>query len=99
MIITVDIIFKNKDIAEKAKDLRNLCFRKDRRFRHTELGHQFRFTNMQAAVGIKQIKRMSKIIKKKRWAAEEYKVRLQDLDQIKVEGLKLEGLELNSKLI
>ena len=76
------VVTNDKEISDRAKSLRNLCFREDRRFKHTELGHQFRFTNMQAAVGIKQIKRMDKIIEKKRWAANEYHKRLQDLESI-----------------
>jgi perosamine synthetase len=78
------VVTSDKQIAENAKNLRNLCFRTDRRFKHTELGHQFRFTNMQAAVGINQIKRMDKIIEKKRWAAKEYFERLKDIDLIQL---------------
>lgn len=79
------VVTNDKEIADRAKDLRNLCFRKDRRFKHTELGHQFRFTNMQAAVGINQIKRMDKIIERKRWAAAEYRKRLGGVDSISLQ--------------
>lgn len=78
------LITNDKKIADNAKNLRNLCFRTDRRFKHTELGYQYRFTNMQAAVGINQIKRMDKIIEKKRWAAKEYYERLKDLDVLQL---------------
>lgn len=78
------LITNDKQIADNAKNLRNLCFRTDRRFKHTELGYQYRFTNMQAAVGINQIKRMDKIIEKKRWAAKEYYERLKDLDVLQL---------------
>ena len=34
------------------RQLRNLCFRPERRFYHTELGHNWRMTNLQAALGL-----------------------------------------------
>lgn len=78
------VITDNAEFAERARSLRNLCFRKDRRFLHTELGHQFRLTNMQAALGVGQVRRIEKIVDKKRWIADEYKRRLSDL-----QGLQL----------
>ena len=43
------VLAKDKRMAEKARSLRNLCFRPERRFYHTELGYNFRLTNLQAA--------------------------------------------------
>lgn len=37
--------------AERLRGLRNLCFRPERRFYHTELGHNWRMTNLQARAG------------------------------------------------
>ena len=42
-------------LAERCKSLRNLCFQKERRFVHEELGWNYRMTNLQAAVGLTQI--------------------------------------------
>lgn len=62
--------------AEKARSLRNLCFRSDRRFYHTELGNNYRMTNLQAAVGVAQLERIDAILEKKRWMGRTYGERL-----------------------
>jgi perosamine synthetase len=62
--------------ASRARSLRNLCFRPERRFYHTELGYNFRLTNLQAALGVAQIQRMEQIIARKRWMGAAYTQRL-----------------------
>lgn len=78
------VLTSNPTYAEKAQGLRNLCFRPDRRFYHTELGYNFRLTNMQAALGVAQIERIDEIVASKRWMGQAYTARLQD-----IEGLQL----------
>jgi perosamine synthetase len=73
------VITDNPEYAQRARGLRNLCFRQDRRFLHTEHGYQFRLTNMQAAVGVNQVARIEQIVDRKRWAAQEYTARLNDI--------------------
>ena len=53
-------------LNEKFRDYRNLCFgTKSNRFNHYDIGWNYRYTNIQAALGINQLKRIDKIIKKK----------------------------------
>lgn len=78
------VITDNPAYAAKARSLRNLCFRSERRFLHTELGHQFRLTNMQAALGVGQVRRIESIVDRKRWAAAEYTKRFSDLPQLQL---------------
>jgi len=59
------ICTNSKSYALKCRDLRNLCFGKNDRFNHTDIGWNYRFTNMQAAIGISQLKNINKVIKKK----------------------------------
>ncbi len=73
------VLTNNEKHAEKARSLRNLCFRRDRRFYHTELGHNFRLTNLQAAVGLAQLERIDELIEKKRWIGHSYNERLKDI--------------------
>jgi perosamine synthetase len=73
------ILTDNEDYAKKARSLRNLCFRRDRRFYHTELGHNFRLTNLQAAVGLAQLERIDELIEKKRWIGHSYNKRLKGI--------------------
>jgi perosamine synthetase len=67
MVLTDDPAY-----AERARSLRNLCFRPERRFYHTELGHQFRLTNLQAAIGVAQIARIDELLAHKRWLGLRY---------------------------
>lgn len=64
--------------AERLKGFRNLCFQKQRRFYHTELGNNYRMTNMQAALGLAQFSRIEDTIAKKRWMAKAYAARLRE---------------------
>lgn len=60
------VLTNNKKIFKKACSLRNLSFGKKNRFNHDDIGWNYRFTNMQAALGLSQLKRIKSIIKKKR---------------------------------
>ena len=76
------LLTNDPDIANQARSLRNLCFQPKRRFYHTELGYNFRLTNLQAAVGLAQIERMPEIIARKRWIGESYRERLKSIPGI-----------------
>ena len=65
--------------AARARRLRNLCFRPERRFYHTELGYNCRLTNLQAALGLAQLERFDEIVAKKRWMGQAYTGRLKDI--------------------
>jgi perosamine synthetase len=73
------VLTSNEQFAEKARGLRNLCFRPERRFYHTELGYNFRLTNLQAALGLAQLERFDKIVAKKRWMGQAFTERLKDI--------------------
>jgi perosamine synthetase len=60
------LLTNNKKLNEKFKDYRNLCFgSKKNRFNHYDISWNYRYTNIQAALGISQLKRINRIIKKK----------------------------------
>jgi perosamine synthetase len=73
------VVTSDDQLAERCRALRNLCFRTDRRFLHTEHGYQFRLTNMQAAVGVNQVRRIDKIVARKRAIAGAYEARLSQI--------------------
>lgn len=79
MVLTNDDTY-----AEKARSLRNLCFLPEKRFLHKELGHNFRLTNLQAAIGLGQLERIDEIIAKKRWMGQTYTERLQEIKGIQL---------------
>ena len=70
------ILTNSETYASRLQSLRNLCFQKERRFYHTALGHNFRMTNIQAALGLAQVENIESAIQHKRWMGQEYTVRL-----------------------
>ncbi len=70
------LLTDDRDLAERARRLRNLGFVPERRFYHEELGYNYRLTNMQAALGVAQIERMDQIVARKRWLGGAYTSRL-----------------------
>ena len=61
------IVTNNKKIFDKCKSLRNLCFGiKGNRFNHEDIGWNYRFTNVQAAIGLGQLKNIKWIVNRKK---------------------------------
>jgi perosamine synthetase len=73
------VLTQRDDLAERARSLSNLCFQRSRRFLHDELGYNFRLTNMQAALGVAQVRRIDRIVEGKRAIAHAYSQRLRDV--------------------
>jgi perosamine synthetase len=78
------VLTSDEELATRLRSLRNLCFKPERRFYHTELGHNYRLTNLQAAIGLAQLERIDDHLKRKRWMAESYAERLRDLKQLRL---------------
>ena len=53
-------------LAKSCSDIKNLCFGKKNRFNHYDMGWNYRMTNMQACLGLSQLKKLNFIIKEKR---------------------------------
>jgi perosamine synthetase len=79
------LLVDDDQLAERARRMRNLGFQPGRRFLHTELGFNFRLTNMQAALGLAQVDRMDEIVARKRRMGQAYTERLSE-----VAGLELQ---------
>ncbi len=60
------VLTSDREMAERARSYRNLCFRPEKRFFHTELGYNFRMTNLQAALGVAQMERIDEFVAIKR---------------------------------
>jgi perosamine synthetase len=78
------VVTSDAEIAERARSYRNLCFRPEKRFYHTELGYNFRMTNLQAAVALAQLEQIDKHIKIKRSMAAVYNAKLADIGSLKL---------------
>jgi perosamine synthetase len=77
------VVTDDEETAERARGYRNLCFRPGRRFYHTELGENFRMTNLQAAVGVAQLEQIDRFVEIKRKNAQRYSEGLGGLKGIK----------------
>lgn len=78
------VVTDDEKIAERCRSLRNLCFRKDVRYVHDEISDNYRFTNLQAAVGLAQLERLEEFVQMKRHMGKYYTEKLQG-----IKGLKL----------
>ncbi len=76
------VLAKRADHSERLRSLRNLSFRQDRRFYHTEMGHNYRLTNLQAAIGLAQVENIEEHIRRKRWMGQSYTEQLKPLTLI-----------------
>lgn len=70
----------NPEIAEKARWLKSLAFGDSNKFMHKDIGFNYRMTNLQAAIGCGQMKKISEIINKKRDIAAFYSEKLKSFD-------------------
>lgn len=61
MVLTSDAA-----LAEKVRSYRNMAFRPERRFLHTEVGYNHRLTNVQAAIGLGQVETIESRVGRKR---------------------------------
>jgi len=68
------ICTNNKKLYEKCKSLRNLAFSNTiyNRYNHDDIGWNYRMTNLQAALGCGQLKRIDWIIRRKREIGNRY---------------------------
>jgi len=73
------VVTDDEELAERCRMLRNLCFRKDVRYVHDEISDNYRFTNLQAAVGLAQLERLDEFVKRKRAMGKYYTEQLKDI--------------------
>ena len=66
------ITTNNRKLYERSKNFRNLCFGKGDRFNHTDIGWNYRMTNIQASLGVSQLKRIKSIVEKRHKVGKEY---------------------------
>jgi perosamine synthetase len=78
------VLTNDSELAERCRRLRNLCFGQKDRFRHEELGWNYRMSNLQAAVGVAQLERLDETIARKRTIGQWYNAALADIDEIQL---------------
>lgn len=78
------IVTDDEELAERCRVLRNLCFRKDVRYVHDEISDNYRFSNLQAAIGLAQLERLDEFVERKRAMGEYYTEKLQEMDGLMI---------------
>ncbi len=78
------VLARDDRLAQRLRRGRNLGFGPGRRFEHTELGHNYRLSNLQAAVGVAQLDKMDEHLRRKRAMGARYNEGL-----ARVPGLRL----------
>tara|TARA_A100001015_G_scaffold282449_1_gene346697 strand:+ start:4176 stop:5276 length:1101 start_codon:yes stop_codon:yes gene_type:complete len=77
------ILTNNSQLAKKCYALKNHGRNKKGIFIHDEIGYNFAFTEMQAAIGISQMKKLDRIKKRKHKINKLYKKNLKKINEVK----------------
>merc|ERR1712107_55801 len=78
------VLVDSPALAESCQELRNLCFSgRKRRFVHDDLGWNYRMTNMQAALGVAQLKHLDAAVARKREIGRLYSKLLEGRSEIR----------------
>ena len=86
------VITNNSKIAKKLALYRSHGIKKTR-YKHYVYGHNFRLTNLQAAIGVAQFKNLDKIISKRKKIYKWY------LDKINIDKLHFQKILKNTKIV
>ncbi len=76
------ILTNDEKIAKKCKELRDHGMSTEKKYHHTDLGYNYRMTNMQAALGVAQMENLNKILKLRNTQMEYYYDQLSDFNHI-----------------
>mgnify|MGYP000212135253 CR=1 FL=1 len=75
-------VTNDSELAEKIEILKNHGMRPQKRYWHEVIGFNYRMTNLQAAIGIAQLNKISRLITRKREIAKIYHEELESLPNI-----------------
>lgn len=78
------ITTNNKDFAERARLLGSLAYGKKNRFVHEDVGFNYRMSNIQATIGLAQLKKINRVILAKRAMAKQYIKELKNFSDIQL---------------
>jgi perosamine synthetase len=76
------IVTNDEKLADRARRLKDQAFSRERRFLHTELGFNYRMTNIQAAIGLAQLENIDRLVGMRRKNAQLYNRLLKDVSGI-----------------
>ncbi|EKE01968.1 MAG: hypothetical protein ACD_21C00014G0009 [uncultured bacterium] len=82
------VVANNTELADMARLIRNHGMKSEKRYWHEVVGHNFRLTNYQAALGYGQLEKVEDIIDNKRRVYRSYKKRLNNVEGITLQQIK-----------
>lgn len=82
------LVTSNPELAARARAFRDLCHSPERRFIHTEVGYNYRITNVQAAIGLGELSCIDDYLARKRRMAARYERGLSDVAGLALPGTK-----------
>jgi perosamine synthetase len=83
------VVVDDDFLAERGKSLRNLSFGLVDRYRHEEMGWNFRMTNLQAALGLAQLEFLDQAVARKHKIGEMYYEGFKDLEMLQLPVQKM----------
>ncbi|MBD3194344.1 MAG: hypothetical protein GF317_04765 [Candidatus Lokiarchaeota archaeon] len=98
------VVTNDDDVAKIIRILMNHGFDKEKHFYHKYLGYNYRFTGLQAALGLSQLDIVNEIIDNKRKITDFYNLTLSSIPNIKLPEMGYEntcwmyGVEVNEKI-
>lgn len=84
------VLTRRKDLWEKMRMIRDHGMRKGKRYWHDVVGHNFRLTNLQAAVGCAQLERLPEILRARETMYRLYGERLSGLEGVTMQRFRAE---------
>lgn len=78
------LVTNDSALAERANFLHDHAMRPETRYYHSEIGYNYRITNLQAALGLAQLKRAPELIARKRQIMQWYREFLGDREDLKL---------------
>ena len=78
------LTMNNLKLKNRANMLKGLAFGVKNKFMHQDIGYNFRMTNLQAAIGCAQLKKIDYLISKKRAIADFYNKAFKDIESIQL---------------
>jgi len=78
------IVTNREEIEERARRLKDQAYSPEKRFLHTDLGFNYRMTNIQAAIGLAQLEKVEELVERRRENARLYRALLTGVGGIRL---------------
>ncbi len=82
------VITSSEFLNDRLRKMRDLSFEPSQRFYHIDPGFNYRFSNLQAAVGVAQMERIDTLVDRKKQQGEQYRKKLMHMNGITLQVIK-----------